>query len=67
MIHGYGGWSWMMNFMILYLLALISVWVYFIRGPKKPKNALDLLNEQLVKGELSEDEYDRLKRKIREK
>lgn len=34
---------------------------------QKTKNALDLLNEQLVKGELSEDEYDRLKREIREK
>ena len=71
MIQGYGGWSWMMVFMIIYLLALLSVGVYliryFIHGPKKPKNAIDLLNEQLVKGELSEEDYDRLKRKLREK
>lgn len=72
MIHGYGGWSWMLIFMIIYLFALISVGVYLIRylvyGSKKQKNnPIDILNEQLVKGELSEEDYDRLKRKLRDK
>lgn len=72
MIYGYGGWSWMMIFMIIYLFALISIGVYLIRyfvyGSKKQKNnPIDILNEQLVKGELSEEDYDRLKRKLRDK
>lgn len=71
MIHGYGGWSWMLVFMIIYLFALISIGVYLIRyfvyGSKKQKKPIDILNEQLVKGELSEEDYDRLKHKLRNK
>jgi len=71
MIDGYGGWSWMMTFMIIYLLILLSIGVYLIRyfvhGTKKQKNTIDMLNEQLIKGEISEEDYDRLKRKLKEK
>lgn len=66
MIHGYSGWSWMLILMIIYLLVLFSIGVYLIRyfvygSKKQQKTPIDILNEQLVKGELNEEDYDRLK------
>ncbi|MGJ9384630.1 SHOCT domain-containing protein [Salipaludibacillus sp. CF4.18] len=72
MIHGYGGWSWMMIFMIINLVVLFSIGVYLIRylvrgSKKQKKEPIDILNEQLVKGELNEEDYDRMKRKLKDK
>jgi putative membrane protein len=72
---GFGGWWWaMMLFMALFWIAVIVgiVWliVYLTRrpatGPGGPgaETALDILNKRYAKGEISSEEYERVKREI---
>ncbi|SES26997.1 SHOCT domain-containing protein [Salisediminibacterium halotolerans] len=72
-MHGFGHGPpiWILLIMLVYLLLLAGIGIYliryFLKGSKNQKSALDILNEQLAKGEISEDDYDRLKRKITDK
>jgi putative membrane protein len=61
---------------IILIVAIVSVFVWMMRT-KTPRNenkptqnsnrhTLDLLKERLAKGEITEEEYERLKRKIDE-
>ncbi|ADH97856.1 SHOCT domain-containing protein [Salisediminibacterium selenitireducens] len=65
---GPGGFWWMPVMMGVYVLILIILAVVLIRsftkGSGKGKSAIDILNEQLARGEISEEDYDRLKAKI---
>lgn len=62
------GFGWMPLFMLIYLIVLVVIAAllirYFTGGTKRGKSAIDLLNEQLARGEISEEDYDRLKEKI---
>jgi len=66
MMHGYGiGSFWSMLLMIGFWIGLFSLGVYlltnFITGGKKKPSPLEILHERLAKGEIDEDEYERLK------
>lgn len=80
MMHGSGmGWGmssfWTFSSLLILFLLFISVIVILvwmmkpnlIRSSRTNENqAIDILNERLAKGEISEEEYDRLKEKIKE-
>ncbi|WP_051302298.1 SHOCT domain-containing protein [Salibacterium aidingense] len=57
-------------FGILIILAIIAIIVWMVKGsdgnsPQSSSNrSLEILKERLAKGEISEGEYDRLKRKL---
>lgn len=70
-VHGYSMSFGMILIMIIYLLSLFGVGVYFIRyfikgSQKQNKQSYEILNEQFVKGEISEETYERLKRSLKE-
>ncbi|RSL33320.1 hypothetical protein D7Z54_11875 [Salibacterium salarium] len=61
-------------FGILIILAIIAVVVWMRRGTdtnhssqSSSNHSLEILKERLAKGEISEEEYDRLKRKLEER
>lgn len=68
-MYGYGGW-WMMPFMLLCFAIIILVIVLSMRFFSKPntsydnKKALDILDEKLATGEISEEDYQRKKQMI---
>lgn len=58
-------------FGILIILAIIAIIVWMMKGsnnnsshPSSSNRSLEILKERLAKGEISEEEYDRLKRKL---
>ncbi|WP_199256779.1 SHOCT domain-containing protein [Alteribacillus sp. YIM 98480] len=60
-------------FGILIILAIIAVVVWMMRGANtnhpsqsSSSRSLEILKERLAKGEISEEEYDRLRRKLEE-
>ncbi|MFD1363221.1 SHOCT domain-containing protein [Lentibacillus salinarum] len=56
-------------FTILIILAVIAIAVWMFKGSDNRafrNNSLETLKERLAKGEISEEEYDRLKRKLKE-
>lgn len=69
---GYGG-SWvMMGIMFLFLVVLVVIFVLGFKNMQKtwklPNNqtsAIDILKERLAKGEITEEEYDRLQQKLK--
>ncbi len=71
MWNGLGGWNWMMGLMGLIWIALIVLGFYlvyvFINGKgARRSDPLDILKERLARGEITEEEYDRLKEKLSE-
>ncbi|OAA94874.1 SHOCT domain-containing protein [Clostridium coskatii] len=72
MMHGYWGWG-MMPMMIVCFLLIIAILVFFIisfngrkdyRHDRKP---IEILNEKLASGEISEEEYKRKRQILTEK
>ncbi|WP_379970475.1 SHOCT domain-containing protein [Ectobacillus sp. sgz5001026] len=69
---GYGG-SWvMMGIMFLFLVILVVIFVVGFKNmqktwklPNNETNAIDILKERLAKGEITEEEYDRLQQKLK--
>ncbi len=70
-----GGWWWwlMMASMILFWVAIVGgvIWfiVYLVRRPTgtgtgSAETALDILNKRYARGEITSEEYERLKRDI---
>lgn len=64
-----GGWWITMTFMIvIFWAAVIALVVWGVRsvtGPREPvKTALDIARERLAKGEISEEEFERIKRQL---
>jgi putative membrane protein len=65
--HGYGG-----GYMWILLLVVIGILVYLIlrnvpSGPGSDKeSALDILKKRFAKGEITQQEYDEMKRKLLE-
>ncbi|WP_028784593.1 SHOCT domain-containing protein [Thalassobacillus devorans] len=58
---------------IIIMLAIIAILVWMMKPSSngKPKNpssnkSIDTLKERLARGEISEEEYDRMKRKLNE-
>lgn len=73
-----GPWMWvMMVFMALFWVGIIGgvIWliVYLARrsgrgpGTGSTENALDILNQRYARGEISKEEYDRIKKEITER
>jgi len=64
--HGYGSF-WTMAIMIVFWLGLTSLGIIlivnFIRGDRK-RSPIDILQERLAKGDISIDDYERLKSRI---
>ncbi|SDQ80122.1 SHOCT domain-containing protein [Virgibacillus salinus] len=69
---GGGGFYGFGFFTILIILAIIIISVWMFKGPDNGSfrssgdKSLETLKERLAKGEISEEEYDRLKRKLKE-
>jgi len=63
MHYGYGGW-----FMWLILVIVIAMAIYFIvqakRGGSARETPLEILNKRYAKGEITKEEYDRLRRDL---
>ncbi|WP_273852594.1 SHOCT domain-containing protein [Guptibacillus spartinae] len=61
-----GGFWGFVFFGILIAIAIIAIIVWMMKPEKKSSdlNSLDTLKERLARGEISEEEYDRLKKKI---
>ena len=60
----YAGWGWFLWFGIIFLLfSSMGNWGYTYRAHRKvddgypPKNAMDILNERLARGDIKQDEY----------
>jgi putative membrane protein len=67
----YSGWGWFLWFGIWFLIiASFGNWGYTYRAHRRfndlysSKGALDMLNERYAKGEISQDEYARMKAEI---
>lgn len=67
--YGIMGWGWMILALATLLLFLIGAIViaFILRGNKNPKDqtAEELLKIRLAKGEISEEEFDRLIKKVK--
>ncbi|MDP4553543.1 SHOCT domain-containing protein [Alkalihalobacillus macyae] len=50
--------------LILVLIVLIVVWMMKSGSNISHNNSVETLNQRLAKGEISEEEYDRLKKKL---
>jgi putative membrane protein len=65
MHYGYGGW-----FMWLILLIVAAVAIYFIikaqRGGSVRETPVEILKKRYAKGEITKEEYDRMKRDLSE-
>jgi len=63
MHYGYGGWL-----MGLILVIVIAMAIYFIvqaqRGGSSRETPLEILNKRYAKGEITKEEYDRLRRDL---
>ncbi|MFB9860099.1 SHOCT domain-containing protein [Salinicoccus siamensis] len=72
MMHGYGmgGFFGLGLFDLIVIIALFLILIWVIKGnnrnnDRQPEDrALGILNERLAKGEISEEEYERLREKI---
>jgi putative membrane protein len=67
----YAGWGWFLWFGIIFLLfSTMGNWGYTYRAHRKfddgypTKNAIDILNERLARGDIKQDEYVRIKSHI---
>lgn len=67
--YGMMGWGWMILALATLLLFLVGAFViaFILRGNKNPKDqtAEELLKIRLAKGEISEEEFDRLIKKVK--
>ncbi|KGP90244.1 membrane protein [Pontibacillus chungwhensis BH030062] len=66
---GFGGMgiTWMLLIgIILIIAAIILMKAFNSNTSNKPSSSLDSLKERLARGEISEEEYDRLKKKLEE-
>lgn len=65
MHYGYGGW-----FMWLILLIVIAIAIYFIvqaqKGASVRETPVEILKKRYAKGEITKEEYDRLRRDLSE-
>jgi putative membrane protein len=67
---GWGGGWWivMMVIMVLFWAAVIGVAVWAVShvaaSRSEPRSALDIARERLAKGEISEEQFDRLRQKL---
>ncbi len=65
---GGGWWIAMVFMMIIFWAAVIAVIVWAVRGFGGPreerKTALDIARERLAKGEITEEEFERIKRQL---
>lgn len=72
MMYGYRGW-WMIPMMLFCIVVIVLVVVLVIKFFSRPnlpyadKKAIDVLNEKLASGEISEEEYKRKKQMINER
>lgn len=75
MMHGYdmGGFFGfgLFGFLILIIIVLILIWMFRgnngsarDEGRRSERRSLEILDERLAKGEISEEEYERLKKRI---
>jgi len=64
--HGYGmGFGWLFQLLILALFVGVVIWLLNSnKQTHSSKNALDILNERLAKGEISVKEYRELKKEL---
>ena len=66
---GFMGGGWMMIFWMVLLGLLIATavkWIFFSRNkPEVSGNALNILTERYAKGELSQEEYQKMKKELR--
>ena len=67
---GYGaflGYLMLLFWVVVGIIALVAI-LYFVKWlgnlSNKKKNALDVLNERYAKGEISDEEYEKIRRKI---
>lgn len=67
-MHGYygGGFMWLWFLLIILVLALILVPLFKNNSPQnRPKeNTLEILKKRFARGEISEDEYKRMKQTL---
>ncbi|MCD5324588.1 MULTISPECIES: SHOCT domain-containing protein [Pontibacillus] len=66
---GFGGmgFTWMLVIGIIFIAVAILLMKGFNSSkPKQSSSSLDSLKERLARGEISEEEYDRLKKKLEE-
>lgn len=72
MMYGYWAW-WMMPMMFVCIIFIILGGIFLIRffgrqgSNDNNKSAMDMLNQQLASGKITEDEYQRKKKLINEK
>ena len=64
---GMGGGFFGFSFIFLFLIIAIITVIFWMRKPnsyKSDKDSMETLNERLAKGEITEEEHQRLKKKL---
>ncbi|HZV53069.1 MAG TPA: SHOCT domain-containing protein [Candidatus Dormibacteraeota bacterium] len=66
-LYGGWGWLWMSAVMVLFWGGIVTLIVFAVRaltGPRGGDQALDVLRRRLASGEISQEEFDRIRRAL---
>ena len=58
------GWLFMVIFWVLVILGIVYIIKMIAGGAKKEETALDILKKRYAKGEITKEEYDRMKDEV---